>query len=219
MTKHGSMAKPPDWDLIRRARDGDEDAWRQLLKRHRPGIDSLCRSEASRRTGGADPDELESATHLAFLNCVKHFDRAKNIKFFTYLHWAVRHELRRAANIGPIRINSQAWKKASTRAAAEKVTHTTPITDHPDIWNAIADPSLGPLDLAIENEQRERVEHLLSRLPDRWREVVDLRMRGEKLTDIGRRYGISRERVRQIQNAAIRRIQQMLGIARLQINA
>jgi RNA polymerase sigma factor (sigma-70 family) len=32
----------PDWELMHRARDGDESAWRELTRRHRPRLIKLC---------------------------------------------------------------------------------------------------------------------------------------------------------------------------------
>lgn len=53
-------------------------------------------------------------------------------------------------------------------------------------------------DLRMEYQSRRR------RLSQREAEVIEARMRGETLKEIGERYGISRERVRQVEVGAVR---------------
>ena len=64
--------------------------------------------------------------------------------------------------------------------------------------------AIEPLVAAMEGERRAQVEQLLSSLPQRERRVIELRFGlkdGQPLTlsDIGEQFGISRERVRQIE--------------------
>jgi DNA-directed RNA polymerase sigma subunit (sigma70/sigma32) len=58
-----------------------------------------------------------------------------------------------------------------------------------------------------------QVEPVLTRLTEREREVLAARAAGESLRQLGRRLGISQERVRQIEQRALARTRQALRIA------
>jgi RNA polymerase primary sigma factor len=75
----------------------------------------------------------------------------------------------------------------------------------PDRW------SHSPLDAAAETLRHEDLEKLLGLLPEQERKVIQLRfsLDGEKawtLDEISRAVGISRERIRQIENLALRKL-------------
>ncbi len=62
--------------------------------------------------------------------------------------------------------------------------------------------------------RRETLSNLLGGLPERWREVLELRfgLNGEKsltLTETGRHLNVTRERARQIENDALRKLQSL----------
>jgi RNA polymerase sigma factor (sigma-70 family) len=57
-----------------------------------------------------------------------------------------------------------------------------------------------------------QIEPVLTRLTEREREVLAARARGESLRDLGRRLGLSQERVRQIEQRALARTRQALRI-------
>ena len=70
-----------------------------------------------------------------------------------------------------------------------------------------------PEHLVTQDALRQTIQTLIAKLPRRQQEVIVLRfglMDGEVLSleQVGRRMGISRERVRQIQKAALNQLQQ-----------
>lgn len=68
-----------------------------------------------------------------------------------------------------------------------------------------ADDEVEMLDFMIQ------VRHLLTKIPKREAEVIHMRvMQDMLLEEVGKVYGISRERVRQIQNRAIRRLRELM---------
>ena len=77
------------------------------------------------------------------------------------------------------------------------------------------DRNRNPVDEISDRQLREEMESLLDRLNKREREILMYRygLRGvtpETLEIVGRRFKITRERVRQIQNAAIGRLREMM---------
>jgi RNA polymerase primary sigma factor len=80
------------------------------------------------------------------------------------------------------------------------------------VKDRIADESAqNPLDSTIAGENAELLEKALSLLDPRKREIVVSRvLRGQTLQEIGKRYSVSRERIRQIQREAYRLLKQKL---------
>jgi RNA polymerase sigma factor (sigma-70 family) len=68
---------------------------------------------------------------------------------------------------------------------------------------------------ACLNEVRAQLDALLARLPERERLVLRGRANGKFLTEIGRELGITRERVRQIQERALFRLWRYVRLKRL----
>ena len=69
-----------------------------------------------------------------------------------------------------------------------------------------------PFDLANENLRRENVRTALDALPDREREVIEMRygLSGQKartLEEVGRAFGVTRERIRQIENNTLKKLE------------
>jgi RNA polymerase primary sigma factor len=86
--------------------------------------------------------------------------------------------------------------------------------DSPSLLRFVADPNAPcPLERTVDRELREKVEATLKVLSSREEEIIRLRFGiGREmpytLEEIGRVMGLSRERVRQIEATALKKIQQ-----------
>jgi RNA polymerase primary sigma factor len=77
-----------------------------------------------------------------------------------------------------------------------------------------------PFDTATERLQREDIQKALDALPERERQVIELRygLRGHEpltLEEVGRAFGVTRERIRQIENNTLRKLKQLPEAQRL----
>jgi RNA polymerase primary sigma factor len=77
-----------------------------------------------------------------------------------------------------------------------------------------------PFELASENLRRENVGRALDALPPREREVIEMRygLRGHKartLEEVGRAFGVTRERIRQIENNTLKKLEGLPEAQRL----
>jgi len=77
-----------------------------------------------------------------------------------------------------------------------------------------------PHELALENVRRENVQCALDALPERDREVIEMRfgLKGHEartLEEVGRAFGVTRERIRQIENTTLKRLQALPEAQRL----
>jgi len=82
------------------------------------------------------------------------------------------------------------------------------------------DQAESPFELASENLRRENVRRALDALPPREREVIEMRygLKGNKartLEEVGRAFGVTRERIRQIENNTLKKLEGLPEAQRL----
>jgi RNA polymerase sigma-70 factor (ECF subfamily) len=74
----------------------------------------------------------------------------------------------------------------------------------------ILDPTESPEDLAIGAEEASRVRHLLARLPERHRAIVELRLAGLSTAETAATLGISVAATKSLQFRAYRTLRELL---------
>jgi RNA polymerase primary sigma factor len=77
-----------------------------------------------------------------------------------------------------------------------------------------------PFELASENWRRENIQRALDALPQREREVIEMRygLKGNQartLEEVGRAFGVTRERIRQIENNTLKKLEHLPEAQRL----
>ncbi len=101
------------------------------------------------------------------------------------------------------------------RVAQVPTSLERPIGDDDDsvLGDLMEDPHAeSPLDVTIDKLQREQVRQALHSLPPREREVIEMRFglgghRPRTLEEVGRAFGVTRERVRQIEGVTLQKLQ------------
>ena len=109
------------------------------------------------------------------------------------------------------------------RVAQMPVSLEKPIGDEEEseLGDFVADDEVEePFEAATENLQREDIQKALDALPERERQVIELRygLRGHEpltLEEVGRAFGVTRERIRQIENNTLRKLKQLPEAQRL----
>jgi RNA polymerase primary sigma factor len=109
------------------------------------------------------------------------------------------------------------------RVSQMPVSLEKPVGDEDDseLGDFVADDSVvGPFETASDNLQREDVQRALAVLPQRDREVLELRygLNGRKpmtLEEVGEAFGVTRERIRQIENNTLKRLKGLPEAQRL----
>jgi RNA polymerase primary sigma factor len=86
------------------------------------------------------------------------------------------------------------------------------------------DASHSPYELAVENLRKENVRKALDALPEREREVIEMRfgLKGHEartLEEVGRAFGVTRERIRQIENTTLKKLELLPEAQRLKDSA
>jgi RNA polymerase primary sigma factor len=103
------------------------------------------------------------------------------------------------------------------RVAQQPVSLEKPIgdEDESELGDFVADDAvLEPFEEASEHLQKEGVQRALEALPDRERQVIELRygLSGTEpltLEEVGRTFGVTRERIRQIENNTLKKLQRL----------
>jgi RNA polymerase primary sigma factor len=103
------------------------------------------------------------------------------------------------------------------RVAQMPVSLEKPVGDEEDseLGDFVADESVEePFEAAIEHLQREDIQRALDALPERERQVIELRygLRGHEpltLEEVGRAFGVTRERIRQIENNTLKKLKRL----------
>ena len=109
------------------------------------------------------------------------------------------------------------------RVAQMPVSLEKPVGDEEEseLGDFVADETTEePFETATENLQREDIQRALDALPERERQVIELRygLRGHEpltLEEVGRAFGVTRERIRQIENNTLRKLKQLPEAQRL----
>jgi RNA polymerase primary sigma factor len=135
-------------------------------------------------------------------------------------------ELGREPTAGEIAIELQitvrevrdVWRMAQQPISLEK-----PVGDEEDssLGDFVEDPTAeSPFELASEHLRRENLRRALAALPEREREVIELRfgLTGERpltLEEVGRAFNVTRERIRQIESHTLKKLEALPEAQRL----
>jgi RNA polymerase sigma factor (sigma-70 family) len=181
--------------LIARVRAGDTAARDELVGRNLRLVAGVA---AGLVRPGREVDDLIGWGWLGLLAAVAEFDPARGVRFATFATWMIRRAIQAGLG-GHRRLNRRPAPCLSDLEADDR-----PAIDVPDYREP--PPAAG----AERADERARAGRLLAGLPDREAEVVRARfgIGRERLTlaDAGRYLGITRERVRQLEARALRKL-------------
>lgn len=156
---------------------------------------------ATRFAGPAiSQDELVEIGTLRVQYAIDRFDPERGIQFSTYVSVALKREFGRAV------------QKAAKRRAKERQLGV--VGENVDAWETLVGSS-GAADYdqaPYEVRDIARVRAALAEMPMREADVVLARCRGEKQPTIAARHSVSKERARQLEQAALRRVAEWVGV-------
>ena len=202
--------------LVLAAQSGDREAAGELVRAHAYQVIGL----AGRYLGhGVELEDLIQAGNIGLLNAIRYFKPRKS-RLSTYCHLAITHRIMREVEVngGTIR-RPDAWfrPKRIARLVAvltreQSAALANRFHDANRMRGAIPDR-----DHSFDEEQHERARRLddirasVNDLDNpRHRLVIRARLNGETHEAIGKRMGVTKERVRQLEAKAVLKLREML---------
>jgi RNA polymerase primary sigma factor len=186
--------------LVIRSRRGDLRARDELVRRHLPLVLAFARKQAR---GTIPLDELVQEGNLGLLRAVEKYDPDAGTRFATYAVWWIRAYVWRYLKVA----RSAVRPKSGTVARAD-LSLDAPLGDESDATylERVEDDAPSPDDRYADVEGDSRVRGELAKIRRRvgelgW-DIIHTRLKQDPpdtLEQIGRRWGVSRERVRQVE--------------------
>ncbi|MFQ5590176.1 MAG: sigma-70 family RNA polymerase sigma factor [Phycisphaerae bacterium] len=142
--------------------------------------------------------EVISDGNMSLMRAVERFDYARGNKFSTYATWAIMKNYARSIPV-------------------EHYHCTRYVTGQETVLDATPDHREEPVSASDRGHIRAMIEAGMDELDEREREIVSshfgLRNRGKALTleQLGNRFGVTKERVRQIERRALARLRDLLA--------
>ena len=196
------LTKAEEARLAKLMRRGDISARQQLVEAVLPWTVTLAKKYIGR---GIDFDDLVSIAALKVAAVIHNFD-PKRGRLTTFAAMAVKRELQMHCQA----FSTVVHKPRNQREATRKLSEFSCF----DIGEMDIDVAEGGEGLAASIEHRENVGILLAqldKLPARESDVIRRRMAGEKLHEIGPAIGVTKERVRQIEQRGIERLREAMS--------
>ncbi len=198
---HPQLTREQEYELSRRAKKGDREARRILAVSNLPFVVAIATKFAKR---GSRLDDLIQEGNVGLMQAIEHFDSKRNVRFATYGIWWIRAYIIRYLKDGRSQVRGGAAKRLSMvdfslDAAIDDDSESTYI-------EGLEDPGASPQEQYISQERDTDVQEALARVQKRmgglgWA-ILQERLTQDKprtLEELGRRWGVSRERVRQVE--------------------
>jgi RNA polymerase sigma factor (sigma-70 family) len=201
------MDRQTEYELIDQAQAGNEQAKLALIDQHTRALWKMARSTRAR---GETLEDLYQWAVLFFLEAVQKFKAVFNVRLSTFSYQHVRQRVYGVAwRSGVIHLPNQA--KKTDAGKCDLAMRLSGITD--GNFKFVERHLSCPPPVALEDgEERALFYAALARLPNRLRHVLELRLSGLTLGAVGDELGVSKERVRQIENEGIQRLRLILGV-------
>ena len=205
------LSREEEAELGRRIRAGDGEALHRLVCSNLRFVVSVAKRYQHRGVPLAD---LIDDGNLALLHAARRFDAGKGAKFISYAVWWVRQAIAQSlADQGQAVRVPLNWSGAQRRIR-RAVSLDAPIRDREDttLLEVLPDEAgASPDQVATIDNLADSVATALAQLPAREADVLRLYFGfgGEEpltLERIGHKFGVTRERVRQIKDRALWRI-------------
>lgn len=194
------MQEKTNEQLVAEFQAGDRSALDVLLKRN----SGLVWKVALKAAGGEEGerfDDIFQELQISFCRSVELFDCGKGTRFSTYVMNSMKYRV------------IQLWQALKRKGRSQPlVSLEAPCGKNLRLVQVLKDKKHAPCeDSVLQGEDLSQVNEAMRNLSQRSREIVRLRMEGVALTVIGEQFGITKERVRQIEAKSLTKLRVLLG--------
>src|SRR5512137_2741305 len=186
--------------LAVRARRGDAKARQELVRHNLAFVVAVARKQ---RRGAVRLDDLIQEGNVGLMRAVEKFDPGAGTRFSTYAVWWIRAYVGKYLKEARSTVRPQSGTVAQADMSLDSAVDEDGETTH---LERIEDDGPGPEDLYLQTEGDRDVREALGKVRKRigelgW-DIVHNRLEQDQprtLEEIGKRWGVSRERVRQVE--------------------
>jgi RNA polymerase sigma factor (sigma-70 family) len=149
--------------------------------------------------------EMVSDGNMSLIRAIEKFDFTRGFKFSTYASWAIMKNYARS-------IPAEHQLLERFRTGHEEVFQSSS-DSRSTLWN----------DELVNSRQREAIMSILGELEDREREILVHRYglnegtQPQTLEQVGQRFGVTKERIRQLEARALRKLRKIASESHLEI--
>jgi RNA polymerase primary sigma factor len=194
------LSRKDEHALALRVRRGDLSARQKLVQHNLAFVLTIALKQ---RRGALRLDDLVQEGNLGLLRAVEKFDPHAGTRFLTYATWWIRAYMGKHAKEARSTVRPRSGTAAQADVSLDGVTGEESGSSH---LERLEDGAPGPEAACLSAESRREVRDALSKVRKRigglgW-DIVRNRLADdspETLEEIGRRWGLSRERARQVE--------------------
>ena len=194
--------------LIRKYRRGNQEARNKLIEANLKFVFDVAKKYSGR---GIPMQELISEGNMGLIRAIDKFDLSKNVKFITYAVWWIRQAMLEALRRKKLLSYVDLSIKTDNNTVIEQGLYDEENTiEETEEFEDYIDSRLNESPKIGEVQQKVIIK-ISDLLNDREKDIIEnyYGINGKKeltLIDIGKKYNLSSERVRQIKTSAIRKL-------------
>lgn len=218
------MTREEEIETGRLALSGDTQAQKKLVTANIGFAIHMANFTEEHMNTGLELEDLIQEAYCGMVVASKTFDPDKGAKFTTYASWWVRDSIQKAMRECGRSVRMPAgrndilydkkWRKTSLDSLLDNSGK-----DGATLESMVSDPKISsPEDEAVRKSQRDALRKEVKKLSKTEQAVITSRFgldgsEPQKLAEIGRTLGLSRERIRQIESGAISKLKHQISLS------
>jgi RNA polymerase primary sigma factor len=211
---HPPLSREEEHRVALRARAGDAAAKKKLAEHNLAFVVAISRKQ---RRGAVRLDDLIQEGNVGLLRAVEKFDPHAGTRFSTYAVWWIRAYVGKYLKEARSSVRPVSGTVAQTDFSLDAATNGDDGDAYLDrLEDGGPDPEHRYLSAEGDHEVRTALHKVRKRIGELGWDIIHTRLEQEEpttLEDIGRRWGVSRERVRQVELKAKQYLRRYLGAA------